>query len=81
MLYRVRHGNLDFPKGHEPEVAVLLCGTNNYGVTQSDGGKAKWDLGIKTPPADAIEPVIERFIEAGPVEPEDPRAPRSIPRP
>jgi hypothetical protein len=31
--------------------------------------------------ADAIEPVIERLIEAGPTGPEDPRAPRSIPRP
>ncbi len=50
MLYRLRHGNLDFAKRYD----VL---------------------------ADAIEPVIERFIEAGPVEPEDPRAPRSIPRP
>lgn len=55
MLYRVTHGNLDFAKGHEPKVAVLLCGTNNYGVTQSDGGKVKWDLGIKTPPADVAD--------------------------
>jgi hypothetical protein len=29
MLYRVNHGNLDFPKGQAPRVAVLLCGTNN----------------------------------------------------
>ena len=29
MLYRVTHGNLAFPAGKEPKVAVLLCGTNN----------------------------------------------------
>lgn len=51
----MRHGNLDFAKGKEPQVAVLLCGTNNYAVTQSDGGKVKWDLGIKTPPADVAD--------------------------
>jgi lysophospholipase L1-like esterase len=64
MLYRVRHGNLDFAKGNEPKVAVLLCGTNNYGVTQSDGGKVKWDLGIKTPPgdvADGIRAIAQEF--------------------
>ncbi len=52
MLYRVTHGNLDFAKGQEPAVAVLLCGTNNYVVKQSDGGKVKWDLGIDTPPSE-----------------------------
>jgi len=57
MLYRVTHGNLDFPKGQEPRVAVLLCGTNNYAVTQSDGGKVKWDLGINTEPDDVAQGV------------------------
>ena len=41
MLYRVTHGNLDFAKGKEPKVAVLLCGTNNYGVTRSAGEKSR----------------------------------------
>ncbi len=57
MLYRVTHGNLDFPKDQRPRVAVLWCGTNNYVVTQSDGGKVKWDLGINTPPGDVAEGV------------------------
>ena len=64
MLYRVNHGNLDFPKGQAPRVAVLLCGTNNYGVTQSDGGKVKWDLGLDTPPhevADGIRAIAQAF--------------------
>lgn len=64
MLYRVANGNLDFPKGQAPRVAVLLCGTNNYGVTQSDGGKVKWDLGMKTPPrevADGIRAIAQAF--------------------
>lgn len=52
MLYRVNHGNLDFASGRQPKVAVMLCGINNFGVTQSDGGKEKWDLGINCPPAD-----------------------------
>jgi lysophospholipase L1-like esterase len=52
MLCRVTHGNLDFPEGKQPKVAVLLCGINNFGVTQSDGGKEKWDLGINCPPVD-----------------------------
>jgi lysophospholipase L1-like esterase len=52
MLYRVTHGNLDFAKGQEPKVAVLLCGTNNFGVTGSAGGKVKWDLGVNCPPVD-----------------------------
>ncbi|MCP4785861.1 MAG: hypothetical protein GY903_14615 [Fuerstiella sp.] len=52
MLYRVTHGNLDFAKGQQPAVAVLLCGTNNYTVKQSDGGKVKWDLGIDAQPGD-----------------------------
>jgi len=55
MLYRTTHGNLDFPKGEAPQVAVLLCGTNNYVVRQSDGGKVKWDLGMKTPPGEVAE--------------------------
>ena len=52
MLYRANHGNLNFAQGHQPKVAVLLCGINNFGVTQSDDGKEKWDLGAKCPPAD-----------------------------
>ena len=64
MLYRVTQGNLRFPSGLEPQVAVLLCGTNNYTVTQSDGGKVKWDLGMETPPrevADGIRAVAQEF--------------------
>jgi len=64
MLYRVNHGNLDFPKGQAPRVAVLLCGTNNYGVMQSDGGKVKWDLGLKTDPrevADGVRAIAQAF--------------------
>lgn len=57
MLYRTQHGNLAFREGHAPRVAVLLCGTNNYGVTQSDGGNERWDLGIDTPPGDVAEGV------------------------
>ncbi|MEM7010686.1 MAG: GDSL-type esterase/lipase family protein [Verrucomicrobiota bacterium] len=57
MLYRVKHGNLDFARGEEPRVAVLLCGTNNYVVTQSDGGNVKWDLGIETPPVEVAHGV------------------------
>lgn len=52
MLYRTTHGNLDFAEGKQPKVAVLLCGINNLGVTQSNGGKEKWDLGANCPPAD-----------------------------
>jgi acyl-CoA thioesterase I len=52
MLYRVTHGNLDFAKGRSPKMAVLLCGTNNYVVTGSAGGKVKWELGANCPPAD-----------------------------
>ena len=52
MLYRVTHGNLDFAKAHQPKVAVLLCGTNNFVVTQSAGGKVQWDLGANCPPED-----------------------------
>ncbi|MBI1375238.1 MAG: hypothetical protein GC159_21175 [Phycisphaera sp.] len=64
MLYRVNRGNLDFPKGQAPRVAVLLCGTNNYTVTQSDAGKVKWALGIDTPPeqvADGVRAVAQAF--------------------
>jgi hypothetical protein len=64
MLYRAANGNLDFPKGQDPCVAVLLCGTNNYGVTQSDGGKVTWDLGMKTPPrevADGVRAIAQSF--------------------
>ena len=31
---------------------MLLCGINNLGVTQSAGGKEKWDLGANCPPVD-----------------------------
>ncbi len=64
MRYRVTHGNLDFPQGQQPRVAVLLCGTNNYAVTQSDGGNVKWDLGIDTSPrevADGVRAVAQEF--------------------
>ncbi|MEI6178749.1 MAG: GDSL-type esterase/lipase family protein [Verrucomicrobiota bacterium] len=64
MLYRATKGNLDFAKGQAPRVAVLLCGTNNYVVGQSDGGKVKWDLGIDTPPhevADGVRAVAQAF--------------------
>jgi lysophospholipase L1-like esterase len=64
MLYRVANGNLDFPRGQAPRVAVLLCGTNNYVVTQSAGGKVMWDLGMKTPPrevADGIRAIAQAF--------------------
>ena len=57
MLYRVTHGNLDFPKGKDPEVAVLLCGTNNFVVTQSAGGQVQWDLGRDCPPEDVAHGV------------------------
>jgi acyl-CoA thioesterase-1 len=55
MLYRVTHGNLEFAKAKQPKVAVLLCGTNNFVVTQSDGGKVQWDLGSDCPPEDVAE--------------------------
>lgn len=64
MLYRVNHGNLDFPKGEAPKVAILLCGTNNYVVQQSDHGNVKWDLGIDTSPievAHGIRAVAQAF--------------------
>jgi len=69
MLYRVNHGNLDFPKGQQPRVAVLLCGTNNYVVKQSDGGKVKWDLGIDAPPgevADGVRAIAQAFCKKSP---------------
>lgn len=64
MLYRAMKGNLDFAEGQAPRVAVLLCGTNNYVVKQSDGGKVKWDLGMDTPPgevADGVRAVAQAF--------------------
>ena len=64
MLYRVTHGNLDFPPDEAPRVAVLLCGTNNYVVKQSDGGKVKWELGMDTPPgevADGVRAIAQAF--------------------
>ena len=57
MLYRVTQGNLGFPPCREPRVAVLLCGTNNFTVMQSDRGRVKWDLGIDTPPGDVANGV------------------------
>lgn len=57
MLYRVRHGNLDFREGQQPDVAVLLCGTNNFVVTKSAGGKVEWDLGAECPPEDVAHGV------------------------
>ena len=64
MLYRANHGNLAFKSGQEPAVAVLLCGTNNYVVKQSAGGKVTWDLGIDTPPeevANGIRAIAQVF--------------------
>lgn len=64
ILYRVTHGNLNFAQCREPKVAVLLCGTNNFTVTQSDRGKVKWDLGINTSPvevAHGIRAVAQEF--------------------
>lgn len=64
MLYRAMKGNLDFAEGQAPRVAVLLCGTNNYVVKQSDGGKVKWNLGMSTPPgevADGVRAVAQAF--------------------
>lgn len=64
MRYRVTHGNLAFPKDQHPRVAVLLCGTNNYVVTQSAGGQVQWDLGMDTPPgevADGVRAVAQEF--------------------
>jgi beta-glucosidase len=49
MLHRVTRGNLDFPAGVHPKVAVLLCGINNFGVTTSARGKETWDLGKDCP--------------------------------
>jgi lysophospholipase L1-like esterase len=55
MLHRVTRGNLDFPAGQHPKVAVVLCGINNFIVTKSDGGKEKWDLGANCPPEDIAQ--------------------------
>ena len=55
MLHRVTRGNLEFPDGKQPKVAVILCGINNFGVTQSAGGKEKWDLGADCPPEDIAQ--------------------------
>ena len=55
MLHRVTRGNLDFPNGRHPKVAVILCGINNFGVTKSAGGKEKWDLGPDCPPEDIAQ--------------------------
>ncbi len=55
MLYRATHGNLDFARGQAPKMAVLLCGTNNFVVTQSAGGKVQWHLGAKCPPEDVAQ--------------------------
>ncbi|MFN0074956.1 MAG: GDSL-type esterase/lipase family protein [Prosthecobacter sp.] len=55
MLHRVTRGNLDFPAGRQPKVAVVLCGINNFIVSKSDGGKETWALGINCPPEDIAE--------------------------
>jgi lysophospholipase L1-like esterase len=52
MLHRVTRGNLGFAEGRHPKVAVLLCGINNFIVTQSAGGKESWALGADCPPED-----------------------------
>lgn len=64
MLYRATHGNLAFAKDKAPRVAVLLCGTNNFTVTKSAGGKEQWALGINTPSrevADGVRAVAQAF--------------------
>lgn len=69
MLHRVTHGNLAFPAGKEPKVAVLLCGTNNFTVNQSDGGKVRWELGPDCPPEDVaagMRAVAQAFRRALP---------------
>lgn len=69
MLYRVTHGNLDFAAGQRPKVAVLLCGTNNFVVKQSDGGRVRWDLGPDCPPQDVaagMRAVAQAFRRALP---------------
>lgn len=55
MLHRVTRGNLDFPAGKHPKVAVMLCGINNFIVAQSAGGKEKWGLGVDCPPEDIAQ--------------------------
>ena len=55
MLHRVTRGNLDFPEGKHPKVAIMLCGINNFIVTKSDGGKEMWDLGANCPPEDIAQ--------------------------
>ncbi|MFT6239364.1 MAG: beta-glucosidase [Akkermansiaceae bacterium] len=52
MLYRALNGNIDFDRGPQPKVAVLLCGTNNFVVKASAGGKVQWGLGADCPPED-----------------------------
>ncbi|MFT6861711.1 MAG: hypothetical protein ACJAVK_000264 [Akkermansiaceae bacterium] len=52
MLYRALNGNIDFDRGQQPKVAVLLCGTNNFVVKASAGGKVQWGLGVDCPPED-----------------------------
>jgi beta-glucosidase len=69
MLHRVTHGNLGFAAGQEPKVAVLMCGTNNFVVTQSDGGRVRWDLGPDCPPDDVaagVRAVAQAFRRALP---------------
>lgn len=69
MLHRTAHGNLAFPAGKEPKVAVLLCGTNNFVVNQSDGGKVRWELGSDCPPEDVaagIRAIAQSFRRALP---------------
>ena len=69
MLFRTTHGNLAFPAGGEPKVAVLLCGTNNFVVNQSDGGKVRWELGPDCRPEDVaagIRAIAHSFRRALP---------------
>ena len=64
MLYRVTRGNLGFARNRGPRVAVILAGTNNYVVRQSDRGRVKWDLGFDTPPRDVahgIRAIAQQF--------------------
>jgi lysophospholipase L1-like esterase len=55
MLHRVTRGNLDFPVGQDPSVAVVLCGINNFIVAKSAGGKETWALGPDCPPEEIAQ--------------------------
>ncbi len=63
MIYRLTHGNLDFPRGEDdPKVAVVLAGTNNYLVCCSAGGAVDHGTGPNTTSlqvADGVRAIIQ----------------------